>query len=555
MSVVSRVMSRAQTLGRLEYTWAVAIVVSLGMLMSMMDSTIVNVAIPEMQHAFGANLHDVQWVTTIYMLTQAAVIPTASYFTATWGGRRAYLWTLSAFLLGSVLCGFAWNLLSLVVFRLVQWIGGGVLLPMVLLLLFEAFPHNERGKASSALGSVMMIAPTLGPFLGGYLVGSFGWQWAFFITVPLGIIALLLAYKVLKPMPGQAGRRFDTPGFITAAAGSALLLYTVPSLVSGELPPWNLLFLFSGLALLALFVGNERWITMRGLAPLVDIRRFLDRAFTLSALTQMLAFFAWFGVLFLVPVYLQTVHQETPLQAGIIQGSISLATLCVLPLGGWVTDHIGARTAVKIGLCLFAGAMVLLVTLNLNTPPWMVVGILLLLGGSSGFNGQIQVLALLRIKQEETQEITNASTLFTVLRAAAAPLGVATIASIVQARSQHYLPSLAAQGLSANVAQRASILLGMHDGFLITTLMAHLAAGVIWCVPRATSPRVPIDKRRKTNETHWRSANVSVVYQASMEAGPSRRFNGARKLYAVAPLSCKMPCYIGPDLMPCSEGR
>src|SRR5262249_16203879 len=118
-------VSRAQSLGRLEYKWWVTVVVSLGMLMSMMDSTIVNIAIPHMQHAFGASLDEVQWVVTIYMLTQAAVIPTASYFTAIWGGKRAYLWTLSAFLLGSVLCGFAWNLPALVAFRLLQGIGGG----------------------------------------------------------------------------------------------------------------------------------------------------------------------------------------------------------------------------------------------------------------------------------------------------------------------------------------------------------------------------------------------------------------------------------------------
>src|SRR5262249_31014341 len=149
------------------------------------------------------------------------------------------------------------------------------------------------GKATSALGCVMMIAPTLGPFLGGYLVGSFGWQWAFFINIPLGSIAIFLAQKVLKPMPGQVGRRFDGLGFITAAAGSAAILYSIPNIVSGGLTSWNLLVLPGGLALLTLFVGNEHWRTLRRQDPLVDVRRFLDRAFTCSAVTQMLVFFAW----------------------------------------------------------------------------------------------------------------------------------------------------------------------------------------------------------------------------------------------------------------------
>src|SRR2546427_12329240 len=145
----------------ISYKWLVTIAITLGMFMSLMDSTIVNVAIPQMQQTFGADIHDVQWVVTIYMLTQAAVIPTAPYLTAKFGGKRAYVWTLSAFLLGSLLCGFAWNLPSLVFFRLLQGIGGGILLPMVMTLLYEAFPAEKRGMATSVMGIPLMIAPTL----------------------------------------------------------------------------------------------------------------------------------------------------------------------------------------------------------------------------------------------------------------------------------------------------------------------------------------------------------------------------------------------------------
>src|SRR5919205_2597167 len=137
---------------RIANKWWVTIAVTLGMLMSIMDSTIVNVAIPKMQSAFGADIRDVQWVVTIYMLTQAAVIPTAPYLTTKFGGKRAYVGTLTAFLLGSVLCGFAWDLPSLVFFRFIQGIGGGILLPLVMTLLYQAFPPEERGTAASTMG-------------------------------------------------------------------------------------------------------------------------------------------------------------------------------------------------------------------------------------------------------------------------------------------------------------------------------------------------------------------------------------------------------------------
>lgn len=474
---------------RLAYKWWVTIAIALGMLMSMMDSTIVTIAIPQMQRAFAANLHDVQWITTIYMITQAVVIPLAPYLTALWGGKRAYIWSLSAFLLGSLLCGFAWNLSSLVFFRCLQGIGGGVLLPMVMILQYQAFPYEERGKATSVMGLAMMVAPTLGPFLGGYLVGAFGWQWAFFINVPLGAVAVLLALRVLKPMQGQARTRFDRWGFLTSASGTALLLYTASNIVSNGPTAWNILFLGGSFAFLAMFVIYELWRTRHGQEPLLDLRRFKDRAFTFSVLTQVIVFFVWFGVLFLLPIYLQTLHQESPLQAGILQGVISLATLIVLPIGGRLADRFGPLTAVMPGLLLFACALALLMTLALDTPIWVLVGLFLLLGSASGMTSQIAVSALSQIKKAEEQAIANASTLLSVLRATAAPMGVAIIASFVQTRSQSYLRTLDTRNLAETTLLHQSSLFAMHDSFLLVSLLILVALGAMCCVPRGQSTR------------------------------------------------------------------
>jgi MFS family permease len=149
--------------------WLVLIAVTLGMFLSIVDATIVIVAIPEIQLKFRADLNAVQWVVTIYMLTQAIVIPIAPYLAKRFGANRAYVWTLVAFLIGSALCGFAWNLSTLVLFRLIQGIGCGILLPLVMTLLYQTFPMPERGMAVSAMGVPLMVAPLLGPFLGGYL--------------------------------------------------------------------------------------------------------------------------------------------------------------------------------------------------------------------------------------------------------------------------------------------------------------------------------------------------------------------------------------------------
>lgn len=469
---------------RLEYHWLVTITVTLGMFMSLMDSTIVIVAIPQMQRAFGADIHAVQWVVTVYMLTQAVVIPTAPYLSATFGGKRAYVWTLSAFLLGSLLCGFAWNLPSLIFFRLLQGIGGGVLLPMVMTLLYQAFPPEKRGTATSVMGVPLMIAPTLGPVLGGYLVSTFGWQWAFFINVPLGIVAVIIAQKFLRQTPPERQSRFDVAGFLTAACGVVTLLFAVSAITNGDISASTILLFLCGILLLLTFVVIELFKVRRKQEPLLDLRRFRDHTFAFSVLAQILVMFVRFGILFLIPIYLQTLHHETATAAGAIQGIQALATLAILPVAGRLADRLGPRLIVIAGLIVLTATTILMVTLALQTPIWMIAGILLLLGSAYAFAQQIPVAAMSRIEKEEHREIANGSTLLSVLQATAAPMGVAIISSVVSARSLQYTTQLSKQGITGELLQNQSVLLAMHEAFLLTSLLTIIALIAMCFVPR-----------------------------------------------------------------------
>jgi len=471
------------------YKWQVTIAVALGMFMSLIDMTIVNVAIPQMQRSFGSDIRDVQWVVTIYMLTQAAVIPTAPYLSAKFGEKRAYVWALIAFLFGSLLCGLAWNLSSLLFFRFVQGIGGGILLPMVMTLQYQAFPPEERGVASSALGVLMMMATVLGPVLGGILVFSFGWQWAFFLNVPLGIIAVALAQKLLKPAFPRSQTHFDISGFLTTATGCAALLYALSALASGNFTRNNFILLFVGIVLLLAFVGIELFKAQRGQEPLLDLRRFKDLTFALSGLALVFSSFVYFGLLFLLPVYLQNLHHETAFQSGMIQAAQALATLLILPLVGRLSDRIGPRPIALIGLILFIAATAMMTMLALQTPVWMVVGIFIVLGWANGLAQQIPVAAMSRIESDESQEIATGSTLITVLRAIAAPLGVALLSNIVQLQTQVYMKRGALRGTPGELFTQQSSLWALHDSFLLASLIATAALVTMYFVPRKRKNR------------------------------------------------------------------
>ncbi|MBN1412119.1 MAG: DHA2 family efflux MFS transporter permease subunit [Spirochaetales bacterium] len=463
--------------------WFVLAAVVLGMFMSLIDHTTVNVTIARLQAVFKADLQAVQWVSTVYMLTQAAVIPTAPFLASRFGIKRAYVGTLVAFLLGCLLCGFAWNLPSLIFFRFIQGIGGGVLLPLSTTLLYQAFPAKERGMASSILGIFMMIAAVIGPVMGGALVGAFGWQFAFFINVPVGLITVFLAQWLLRKAPAEKGMRFDIPGFVTASAGCVALLFAV-STFSGSLNPLvNAAVFAGGVGLLLAFSAIERRTIHKGDTPLLDIRRYGDRAFTLSNIANIFVTMVRFGSLFLIPIYLQTIRLQTTAQAGMILAAQALLTVLLLPLSGWLVDHKGPKPVVITGAIVLACAAAVMTILSLDTAIGVIIAILGVLGFALAFVQQLGVAALLKIDQSEKREIANATTLFIVLQAVAAPMGIALVSSLVQLRGQVHAAELAVKGIAGELLQRQSSLLAMREAFLIAIGMALLAMAVMWGIP------------------------------------------------------------------------
>lgn len=497
----------AQRSGGLSYKWLVAIVVIFGIFMSILDSTIVNIAIPRLQSAFGADLNSVQWVLTGYILAQGVATPLTGFFSDRVGIKRFYLISLALFTVGSALCGIAWSLPVLIFFRILQGMGGAFLSPLAITLLYREFPLEERGTAMGVLGIPILLAPAFGPTVGGYLVTFSGWQLIFYINVPIGILGIILGIILLHEGEIRPNTRFDIPGFITSAAGLALVLY---GLSDAGTDGWGsnkvLATLIPGILLLAIFAAIELNTANRGGQPLLDLRVFGNGPFTTSNIASVLVTFALYGGLFLLPVYLQDLRGLSAFQAGLLLIPQSVASLVAVVVGGRLVDRFGVRAVVIPGLIILCVAMWLFTRLNLTIPYEQLQVWLILRSLALGLCFQpLSVSAYSAIRPRDLPQATSVST---ALRFVASSLGVAVLGTVVQSQtSVHYahladqvtpaspLGQLAmrlqalfmAQGAALQQAQAAAIqtisgmvqqqayVLAMQDAFWLSLALAIVA--------------------------------------------------------------------------------
>ncbi len=338
--------------GALGNKWWVLVASVFGVFVVALDTTIVTIALPKLQAVFGADVHQIQWVVTAYSLAQAVSIPLTGWAADRFGIKRVYMLALVVFTLGSLLCGVAWNTGSMVAFRALQGLGGGPLQPLSLALIFLAFPPKERGLATGIFGIPILFAPALGPTLGGYIVQHLTWPVIFYLNAPVGILGLVLCWRVLRERIARPGARLDLPGFLLVASGLVLVLY---ALANGAYDGWGSLHIRGtaalGLLLLVLFVRVE----LRARAPLLDLRLFRNGGFTAGALVLWLTFMGLYAAAFLLPEYFVGLRGLQPFNTGLLLLWQAVATLVVAPLaGGLLINRTGPRPLLVVGMILLA---------------------------------------------------------------------------------------------------------------------------------------------------------------------------------------------------------
>lgn len=426
--------------GGIAYKWLVVAVVIFGIFMSILDSTIVNIALAKLQTVFGVGLNDIQWVFTGYLLALAVSVPLAGYLADRFGIKRVYLTALVLFTLGSALCGLAWSAQTIIFFRILQGLGGGALLPLATAMIFSAFPPQERGMASAALGIPILLAPALGPTLGGYIVQYGDWRLIFYLNVPVGVVGLFMGLYLLRERRSPNPGRFDLPGFVLSTIGFATLLYGISDASTDGWTSTKVL-LFIGIGIVSLI--GFALVELQSESPLLDIRLFRDWNFATGNVILWVVQIALFGALFLLPLFLQQLRGLAPFETGLWFLPSALAAAVMLPLGGFLVDRIGAKWVILAGTIILTLASYGLSHISLYTTFWALQVVLIARSAALSFTLQpSNVVALYDVPRNA---LPRASSLVNVLRQMMASLGTALLATFVQNRTPIHFAHLTEQ--------------------------------------------------------------------------------------------------------------
>ncbi|MFF4283520.1 DHA2 family efflux MFS transporter permease subunit [Streptomyces kronopolitis] len=411
-------------------TRSMVFVLLFGAVLPLLDITVVNVALNELSKVFHAPVSTVQWVATGYALASAVAVPVSGWATHHFGGKRVWLVALSLFLAGSVACGFAWNITSLIVFRLAQGIGGGLSMPVLQTLLVQSAGKQQATRAMGAVALPALLAPILGPILGGLLLGWADWRWIFFINVPICITGIVLAARRLPVSTAGPGRPLDIPGLLLLSPGLALIVYGL-SQIGGDRGAGltTAVMIGAGAVLICAFALRA----LRASAPLMDVRLFGHTHFLGAWTALLLTSLVFYGGLLLLPLYYQQVWGCSPLQAGGILAVQGIGAAVARSLTNRLTTHIGTRTVVLTAVALAVLGTVPFAVWPGRDSAWL-LGIGLLLRGAGV--GAVTVLTISACYHRiERKAIAHASTASRIATQIGGALGSVVVVTVLAAQA------------------------------------------------------------------------------------------------------------------------
>ena len=489
----------------------IAGVVVLGAIMTILDITVVNVALPTFQTAF-TGIDDplpystVAWTVTGYTLALATVIPLTGWAADRFGTKRLYLAAIGLFTLGSALCAAAQSIEMLITFRVLQGLGGGMLMPLGMTIMTRAAGPHRMGRLMAVLGIPMLLGPIMGPILGGWLIEHASWHWIFLINLPLGVGAMVYAWFVLEKDAPQPSESFDFLGMALMSPGLALFLYgvsSIPGAANGDYGYTRVwVTAITGVLLVVAFVFHS----FRPEHPLLDLRLFKNRNLTVSIITMFMFVAAFFGGLLLVPTYFQQVRGESALVAGLLVAPQGIGAMLTMPIAGTLSDRLPVGRIVPVGLVVIVIGFFGLTQVTATTPYPLLIAELFVLG--LGMGASMMPLFTSALKTLRAHEVARGSTLLNINQQIGSSVGVAVISVILTAHlnaSDLAKPAMAATldptltdavgGAAAVAAGLAEAAAAFADTFWVAWVLVVLTLIPAFFLPRKHEQLAMVDEQ------------------------------------------------------------
>jgi EmrB/QacA subfamily drug resistance transporter len=410
------------------HVWVISGVVIVGMIMSILDTTIVNVALNTLSKDLHSPISQVQWVVTGYLLALAAVIPVTGWAARRWGAKRVYLLSLLLFTAGSAACGLSRTLPALVLFRVLQGVGGGMIMPVAQLIMAQVAGPRRMGRVMGVVSMPAMLAPILGPVIGGVILQNLHWSWIFFVNVPIGAVALLLGWRLLPQTDSGEAGKLDLVGLALLPVGGAAIVFGLSELGSGAgLGSMEVLVpVLAGVALSVAFVLHARTAER----PLLDVRLYSNRVFAGASFTTLGAATALFGAMILVPLYYQQVRGESVIDTGLLNGPQGIGALIAMPIAGRLTERFGGGRIAVIGISVLTLSTAPLALVGAHTSLVLLSLVLVVRGLSIGFSFMPAMTAAFAALRPE--QLSDATPQMNTLQRLGGAVGTAVLAVVLQ---------------------------------------------------------------------------------------------------------------------------
>jgi DHA2 family multidrug resistance protein len=416
--------------------WIVAITVMLPTLIEIIDTSVVNVSLDNIRGSLSAGIDESTWIITSYLVSNAIIIPITAWLSRLFGRKRYLMLSISIFTFSSFMCGSAWNLASLVFFRVLQGAGGGALQPLSQAILLETFPPHQHGMAMAIFGVGIMFGPIIGPLMGGWITDNWSWHWIFYVNVPIGFLSILMVYFFIvnPPYMERIRTKIDHWGLFFLAVGLGCLQVVLDK---GQRSDWFsshfivYMSVISGASLI-MFVTRE-FLTEN---PVVNLRIFKNVPFSTGNLIMFFAFFSLFGSIVLLPIYLETLMGYTAYLSGLVLGPGGVAAMVAMPIAGQLVNRINPKGILAFGIAVTAYGVYLMSFFNLEADFYSILWPRVIMGFGIGF--LFVPLTTVTMSGVSKEQMGNATAIFNLLRNLGGSFGVAFVTTLLARREQFH---------------------------------------------------------------------------------------------------------------------